>query len=172
MDTLLEVLIGQLKDLHSAETQLITALPKMAKGAVTPALKDAFETHLAQTEQHLRRLEQIGELLEISLTGKKCKAMEGLIEEGAEILKEGAQSPFRDIALVAAAQRVEHYEISGYGTARMLAEQLEAEQVAEILEQTLDEESETDELLTSITQGSIIPDIIAQTPELRIQNIK
>jgi ferritin-like metal-binding protein YciE len=145
METLEDLLEEQLKDLFSAENQLLKALPKMAKRAASPKLKKAFEQHTEQTRQHVERLRDVAERLEIKLSGKTCKAMEGLVKEGQEVLEEDGAGPLIDAALVAAAQRVEHYEISAYGTVRAMAEQLGEKQVAKLLQKTLDEESAADE---------------------------
>jgi len=147
----------ELKDLYSAETQLVTALPKMAKAASSLALKQAFETHLEETKGHVKRLEQIFEMLEGSPKGKKCKAMEGLVEEGAELIKEKAdfEPEALDAGLIGAAQRVEHYEIAAYGTARTFAQQLGDQQAATLLQQTLDEEMAADEKLSALAVGGI-----------------
>jgi ferritin-like metal-binding protein YciE len=145
-----DLLVEELKDLYSAENQLVKALPKMAKAATSDELREAFEEHLEQTETHAQRLEQIGKQLGESMKGKKCKAMEGLVEEGKEVLEEDMESGIRDLALIGAAQRVEHYEIAGYGTARTLAEISGEDKVAKILQETLDEEGETDKKLTEI----------------------
>lgn len=145
-----DLLIEELKDLYSAETQLVRALPKMAKKAETPELKQAFENHLSETMRHAERLEGIMKQLDESPRGKKCLAMEGLIAEGQETMKEDAEPAMLDLALIAAAQKVEHYEIAGYGTARTLAELAGEDEVAETLQETLDEEGKTDKLLTSI----------------------
>src|SRR5689334_550179 len=124
MKTLEDLLAHELKDLYSAEKQLTKALPKMAKAASSDALREAFEGHLEETEEQISRLEQVFEKLELPSRGHKCKAMEGLIEEGKEILEEDMEDNVRDAALIAAAQRVEHYEIAGYGCARTFAELL------------------------------------------------
>jgi ferritin-like metal-binding protein YciE len=145
-----DLLVEELKDLYSAENQLIKALPKMAKAATSEELRTAFETHLAETEEHAARLEKIGKKLGETMKGKKCKAMEGLVEEGKEIMEEDAEPALLDLALIGAAQKVEHYEIAGYGTARTLAEIAGETDVAEILQETLDEEGKTDKLLTEI----------------------
>jgi ferritin-like metal-binding protein YciE len=145
-----DLLVEELKDLFSAENQLLKALPKMAKAADSEELSGAFETHLEQTREHVARLERIGEQLAETMKGKKCKAMEGLVAEGAEIIEEDAAPAMLDLALIGAAQKVEHYEIAGYGTARTLAELAGEKGVAEILQETLNEEGETDKLLTSI----------------------
>jgi ferritin-like metal-binding protein YciE len=147
----------ELKDLYSAESQLVKALPKMAKAASSTGLKKAFTSHLSETKGQVDRLRKVGELLDIKLTGKKCKAMEGLLEEGEEILDADGPEAVIDAALIAAAQRVEHYEISGYGTARTLAEHLGHARAAKLLQQTLDEESAADEKLTAISLGEVLP---------------
>jgi ferritin-like metal-binding protein YciE len=157
MDTLNELLEDELKDLYSAENQLLKALPKMAKKASTATLKDAFTAHLEETKGQVERLNQIGQLLEIKLTGKKCKAMEGLIEEGKEILEEDGNPAVIDAALIGAAQRVEHYEIAAYGTAKAMAEHLGLSEVAGLLDETLDEESAADEKLTTIAVDEVMP---------------
>lgn len=145
-----DLLVEELKDLFSAENQLIKALPKMAKAATSEELREAFETHLEETKEQVARLERIGEQLGESMKGKKCKAMEGLVEEGKEIMEEDAVPAMMDLALIGAAQKVEHYEIAGYGTARTLAELAGETEVAETLQETLDEEGKTDKLLTEI----------------------
>lgn len=145
-----DLLIHELKDLYSAENQLLKALPKMAKAADSEELKQAFEKHLEQTEEQVARLEKIGKQLGETMKGKKCKAMEGLIEEGKETMEEDAEPVMLDLALIGAAQKVEHYEIAGYGTARTLAELAGEDDIAETLQETLDEEGETDKLLTEI----------------------
>ena len=152
LDSLEVVLADQLKDIYSAETQVLKFMPKMVKGASSEALKTAFEEHRKQTEGQLARLDAIGRSLGVKLTGKKCKGMQGLLEEGKEVLEEGGDDPFVDIALIAAAQRVEHYEISAYQAARALAEQVTDGDVARLLQETLDEESATDAKLTELTQ--------------------
>jgi len=156
MESLKELFDEQLKDLYNAEKQLTKALPAMAKKASAASLKEAFTSHLEETNGHVQRLETVGENLEIRLAGKKCKAMEGLIEEGKEILKEKGGGAVTDAALIAAAQRVEHYEISAYGSARALAEQLGFNDAVELLQATLDEESAADEKLNAISLGEIL----------------
>jgi ferritin-like metal-binding protein YciE len=144
--------VDQLKDLHSAESQLVKALPKMAKAASSEALKRGFEKHLEQTKGHVDRLEQIFSALDESPKGKKCAGMEGLIEEGEEIITETSADSELDAGLIAAAQRVEHYEIAAYGTAKTLAELLGDDEAVTLLQQTLDEEKETDEKLTELSK--------------------
>jgi ferritin-like metal-binding protein YciE len=154
LDKLLE---DQLKDIFSAEHQLVKALPKMAKAASAQGLKDAFTSHLEETHGQVDRLQEVGELLEIKLAGKKCKAMEGLIEEGKEVLESDGPGPVIDAALIAAAQRVEHYEIAAYGSVRALAEFLGHAAATKLLQETLDEESAADEKLTEIAEGEVMP---------------
>jgi ferritin-like metal-binding protein YciE len=142
--------IDELKDLYSAENQLVKALPKMAKAADSEDLKAGFEEHLEQTRGHVSRLEEIFKALGESPKGKKCKGMEGLIEEGSEMIKEDPEAEELDAGLIAAAQRVEHYEIAGYGCVRTYAELLGEEDAVELLEETLKEEKETDQKLTEL----------------------
>lgn len=155
LKTLEDLLIHELKDLYSAEKQLLKALPKMAKAATDQDLRSGFEEHLEQTKTHVERLEKISSELGQSLAGHKCKAMEGLVEEGADLIDEDAEDAVRDAGLIAAAQRVEHYEIAGYGTARAIALQLGHDEIADILEETLDEEKETDQRLTELAESKI-----------------
>ena len=153
MSQIKELLIDQLQDLLHAETQLTSALPKMAEAANSPKLKEAFEQHLTQTEGHVARLRKAFELLGENAEAKPCKAMLGLIEEGEETIEEGQgkESMTADLALIAAAQRVEHYEISAYGTARSLARQIGQNDCARLLSHTLGEEESADFLLTAIS---------------------
>lgn len=155
LGTLHDLFVDELKDLYSAEHQLLKTLPKLAKAASNPELKAAFEEHLEQTKTHAERLETICEKLEFSPKGKKCKAMEGLIEEGAEVLEATGEPSVKDAALIAAAQRVEHYEMAGYGCARTFAQVLGFNDAADLLQQTLDEEGETDKRLTDIAESSV-----------------
>jgi ferritin-like metal-binding protein YciE len=155
MESMQDLYLHELKDLYNAEKQILQALPKMAKKASHEELRRAFEEHQATTEEQVRRLETIFDDLKQSPTGKKCKGMEGLIEEGEEILKEQADPDVRDAALIGAAQRVEHYEIAGYGTARTYARQLGFNNHVELLQRTLDEEGQTDERLTKLAEGRI-----------------
>ena len=152
INSLRELYVEQLRDLYDAENQLIKALPKMAKGATSDELRQGIEEHLEQTRAHAERLEQIFEQLGEKAKGKKCKAMQGLIEEGQETLEEDMEEDTKDAAIIAAAQRVEHYEISGYGTARTYANLLEESEAAELLEETLNEEKETDQKLTQLAE--------------------
>jgi len=150
-----ELLVDELRDLYSAENQLVKALPKMAKGATSPELKRAIERHLEETKRQVERLNQVGEQLEVKLTGKKCKAMEGLIEEGKEIIEEDMEESAADAGIIGAAQKVEHYEIAAYGTARTHASLLGYNKVAKLLQQTLDEEGATDKKLTALAESII-----------------
>ena len=153
VETLSELFVEQLRDLYDAENQLIKALPKMAEGATSDELRQGFEEHLEQTKAHAQRIEQIFEQLGEKAKGKKCKAMEGLVKEGAETLDEDMDENVKDAALIAAAQRVEHYEIAGYGTARTYANLLGEDEAAFLLEETLKEEKETDAKLTQLAEG-------------------
>lgn len=155
LKTLDDLLIDELKDLYSAENQLVKALPKMAKAANSKKLSKAFTKHLEQTRGQVERLDEIFESLEASPRGKKCKAMEGLIAEGKELIEEDADPNVKDAALIGAAQRVEHYEIAAYGTARTLAALLGHDDVAKLLQETLDEEAETDRNLTELAETEI-----------------
>jgi ferritin-like metal-binding protein YciE len=155
LESLQDLLVAELKDLYSAENQLVKALPKMAKAASNEKLRDGFLEHLEQTKGHVERLEQACEELEVSPKGKKCAAMEGLIEEGSELLKEDATPAVLDAALIAAAQKVEHYEIASYGSARTFAKVLGLDNVAKLLQQTLDEEGATDKKLTKLAESEV-----------------
>ena len=147
-----ELYIDELKDLYNAENQLVKALPKMAKAASSEELRQGFEKHLEQTKGHVQRLEKIFQALGESPKGKTCKGMQGLIEEGSEVTEEGYEGNVMDAALIGAAQRVEHYEIAGYGTVRSMAETLGEANHVSLLEETLEEEKETDEKLTELAE--------------------
>ncbi len=147
-----ELYVEELKDIYNAENQLVRALPKLAKAAASDELRQGFEEHLEQTKGHVARLEQIFEALEESPKGKKCAGMEGLVEEGSEVLKEGLEGAVLDAALIGAAQRVEHYEIAAYGTVIAFAQTLGESDQAALLEETLSEEKETDEKLTELAK--------------------
>jgi ferritin-like metal-binding protein YciE len=155
MNPLEELLVHELKDLYSAENQIIKALPKMIKAASSPDLKKAFERHLEETKRQVERLNQIGEALETKLSGQKCKGMEGVIEEGKEIMAEDFDGDTLDAGLIGAAQKVEHYEIATYGTARTHASLLGYNKIAKLLQQTLDEEGATDKKLTALAESVI-----------------
>lgn len=152
LDNLKELYVEELKDLYNAENQLVKALPKMAKAATSPALKQGFEKHLKETKVHIERLETIFDALGESPKGKKCKAMEGLLEEGADVIEENATDEVRDVALIAAAQRVEHYEMAGYGCVRTYAQLLGENKAMKLLQTTLDEEGKTDQALTKLAE--------------------
>jgi len=151
-DNLKELYVEELKDLYSAENQLVKALPKMAKAASSGELRQGFEKHFEQTKGHVQRLEKVFQALEESPKGKKCKGMEGLIEEGAEVMEEDFEGSLMDAALIGAAQRVEHYEIAAYGTVCAFAKELGQAEQASLLTETLEEEKETDEKLTELAQ--------------------
>jgi ferritin-like metal-binding protein YciE len=148
-----ELYVDELKDIYSAETQLVKALPKMAKAASSDELRSGFEEHLEQTKGHVARLEQIFKALGEKPTGKKCKGMEGLIEEGSEAAGEDYEDDVKDQALIGAAQRVEHYEIAAYGTVRAIAEKLGEDAAVTLLGETLEEEKETDKKLTELADS-------------------
>jgi ferritin-like metal-binding protein YciE len=159
LSNLEDVLINELRDLYNAESQLIKALPMMAKGASNTNLKEAFESHLSETREHVERLEKIGEILGAKLTGKTCKAMQGLVAEGEEAMKEESDNPtLIDALLIGAAQRVEHYEMAAYGTARAMAEVLQKPEIVNLLQETLDEESAADQTLTEISEDEVLPE--------------
>jgi len=152
LNTLRDMFVDELKDLYSAENQLLKALPKMAKAATSANLKRAFESHLKETQGQVERLEQVFETLDESPKGKKCKAMEGLVEEGAEWMKEDADPDVMDAGLIACAQRVEHYEMAGYGCVRTYAQLLGETKVSGLLQKTLDEEGAADKKLTELAK--------------------
>src|SRR6188472_2533565 len=162
LESLQDLFVSELKDLYSAENQLLKAIPKMAKAATSKELRAGFEKHLKQTEGHVDRLTTIFEALDASPKGKKCKAMEGLIEEGSEVIEEDMDPDVKDAALIAAAQRVEHYEIAGYGCVRTYAQLLGHSKAAKLLQQTLDEEGDTDKALTKLAESITVE---AEAPE-------
>lgn len=151
-DSLRQLYVDELRDLYNAETQLTKALPKMAKASSNDELRQAFEEHLRQTSEQVSRLEQIFEMLGEKPTGKKCLGMEGLVKEGSETMKEDYEDAIMDAAIIGAAQRVEHYEIAGYGTVREFAEILGEDEHVSLLEETLEEEKQTDEKLTQLAE--------------------
>lgn len=156
VENLRELYIDMLKDIYSAETQLTKALPKMAKAAGAKELQQAFEAHLKETEEHVKRLDKLFESFEKSPRGEKCQAMEGLVEEGEDLIKKKDVEPdVLDAGLIAAAQKVEHYEISSYGTVRRWAELLGDSEGEKLLRQTLDEEKKTDEKLNKLAMSGI-----------------
>ena len=148
-----ELLVEELKDLYSAESQLLKTLPRITKTTNSEELKSAFEAHLKETKVHAERLDAIMEELGESPRGKKCKAMEGLVEEGKEMMEEDGEPAVLDLGLIGAAQKVEHYEIAGYGCARTLAELVGETKIAKTLQQTLNEEGDADKLLTEVAMG-------------------
>ena len=147
-----DLYLDELRDLHNAENQLVKALPKMAKASSSDELREGFEQHLEQTKGHVERLEQIFEAMDESPKGKKCAGMEGLVKEGSEVMEEDFDGAVMDAALIGAAQRVEHYEIAAYGTVIAFANQLGESEHASLLKDTLEEEKETDQKLTSLSQ--------------------
>jgi ferritin-like metal-binding protein YciE len=159
--TLQDLYVDELKDLYSAEHQILKALPKMAKAVSTPQLAKALTDHLAQTKEQVVRLDKIFKMLEVSPKGKTCKAMEGLLEEGKEVISEDADPTVRDAAIIAAAQRVEHYEMAGYGCVRTFAHLLGDEQAADLLQKTLDEEGAADKKLTKLAETIINVEAVA-----------
>jgi ferritin-like metal-binding protein YciE len=152
LNSLRDLLIDELRDLHDAENRLVKALPKMAKAASHDELKEGFQEHLEQTRDHVDRLERCFKLLGEKARSKTCHAMKGLIEEGNEAIQEDAPEAIRDAKMIGAAQRIEHYEIAGYGTARAFAETLGETKVANLLQETLDEEGDTNKKLTAIAE--------------------
>lgn len=157
LQNLQDLFIHELRDLYNAEQQLVTALPKMAQAASTPELKDAFNHHLEQTRNHVNRLDSVFSDLGTTSSGEECEAMKGLIKEGEEIISATTGSnAVKDAALIAAAQRVEHYEIAGYGTVRTYAQELGHGKAADLLQETLDEESKANKKLTSLAEGGLL----------------
>jgi ferritin-like metal-binding protein YciE len=155
LETMRDLLVHEIRDIYNAEQQILKALPKMVKAAENPTLAQALQTHLRETEEQVVRLERVFEELGVPARGKKCKGMEGLLEEGKEILEEEGSPLVKDAAMIGAAQKVEHYEIAAYGTVKSMAELLGLAQVAQLLDQTLQEEMATDELLTHIAEGQV-----------------
>jgi ferritin-like metal-binding protein YciE len=155
LETLRDLLVHELRDIYNAEQQIIKALPKMVKAAENPTLAQALQTHLRETEEQVVRLERVFEELGVPARGRKCKGMEGLIEEGKEILEEEGGTAVKDAALIGAAQKVEHYEMAAYGTVKSMAELLGLGTVVQLLDQTLQEEMAADELLTHIAEGQV-----------------
>jgi ferritin-like metal-binding protein YciE len=163
LNTLQKLYTDELRDLYNAENQLLKALPKMAKAASSEELKEAFEKHLEQTKGHVKRLEQVFEELDEKPKGKTCRAMKGLIEEGSEILQQEGEESILDAGIIVAAQKVEHYEIASYGSVRTFAHLLGQNKAAELLQTTLDEESETNELLNRLAGSTINPEALMET---------
>ncbi len=165
METLNDLLQDELKDIYDAEKQLTKALPKLAKKASAQELKSAFEEHLRQTEEHIQRLEQVFDQLGMPAKGKKCKGMQNLIAEGDDLIGDAETDDARDAVMIAAAQKVEHYEIASYGTVRTWANLLGHDDVASLLEETLDEEKETDQRLTELAESFINVDAAGDAAE-------
>ena len=163
LQNLQRLYVNELRDLYSAENQLLKALPKMAKGASSNELKERFKEHLEQTKGHVDRLEQIFQQLEQSPKGKTCHGMKGLIEEGSEILKQDGEDSVLDAGIIVAAQKVEHYEIASYGSVRTFAKLLNQEEAARLLQSTLDEESETNEKLNQLAEGIVNPEAVIES---------
>jgi ferritin-like metal-binding protein YciE len=155
LESLRDLLVSQLQDLYDAEHQITKALPKMAKAATSPELKTAFQKHLKETEGQIERLDEVFKALNEKATRKTCKATQGLIAEGEEVIKEDAEPEVRDAALIAAAQRVEHYEMAGYGTVGAYAKLLKEKTVLKLLQATFAEEKATDEALTVLAESTI-----------------
>ena len=155
LNSLQDLYIDELKDIYFAENLLTKALPKMQAKATNPKLKQAFETHLGQTQNQIKRLDQIFEMLGVNEKSKPCKAMQGIVAEGEEMMSEDATPEVADAALISSGQRAEHYEIAGYGTLRTYAEELGLPDQAKLLQATLDEEIETDQLLTKLAESRI-----------------
>jgi len=162
LETLEDVFVEQIADLYSAEQQLVQALPKMVQAAHSDELRKAFEEHLEQTKGHVTRLEEIKSHVSQAIPVESCEAMQGLLKEGEEVIGAQGDGAALDAALIAAAQRVEHYEIAGYGTARTLADQLGYDRAEELLDETLDEEAKADKLLTKIATGGMLSSGINQ----------
>jgi len=162
LESLKDLYIEQLQDLYSAETQLVEALPKMAEAATASDLKKGFLDHLRQTQEHVRRLERIFKDLGEDADKQTCEGMKGLIKEGSEMIKMKGEDAARDAGLIAAAQRVEHYEIAAYGTVRTYAELLGNDQHVSLLDKTLTEEEETDERLTQLAESHINEEALAR----------
>ncbi len=165
LDTLKTLYTNELRDLYNAEGQLLKALPKMAKAASSEELKDAFGKHLEQTKSHVERLEEVFEDIGEKPKGKTCRAMKGLVEEGSEILQEDGEESVIDAGIIVAAQKVEHYEIAGYGSVRTFAQLLGKDRSAELLQTTLEEESEANELLNKLAEDIVNPEALME-PEL------
>ena len=152
-ESIRQLYIDELRDLYNAEMQLVKALPKMAKASSNSELRQGFEEHLRQTSEHVSRLEQIFETLDEKPTGKKCLGMDGLVKEGAETINGNYEGAVMDVAIIGAAQRIEHYEIAGYGTVRTLAQLLGEDEHMNLLEQTLEEKKQTDQKLTQLAES-------------------
>jgi ferritin-like metal-binding protein YciE len=155
LETVTDLFLAELRDLYSAENQLVDALPKMADAASSAELKQAFTHHLEETNKHVTRLDEVFTKLNEDPKGETCEAMKGLVKEGEEFIHAKGEPEVRDAGLIGAAQRVEHYEMAGYGTAKTLAQRLGFQDIAKILESTLNEEKAADQKLTSVAQGNV-----------------
>jgi ferritin-like metal-binding protein YciE len=153
VDTIEKLFVDELKGLYSAENQITKALPKVAKASTSEDLRAAFESHLGETEEQIKRLEEIFTMLDVSPKGKTCVAMKGLLEEGSEVLEDTQEGAVRDAAMISAAQRVEHYEMAGYGSVRTYAELLGQDEIVALLSETLEEEKSADSKLTEISKS-------------------
>jgi ferritin-like metal-binding protein YciE len=153
VDTVEKLFVNELKDLYSAEKQITRALPKMAKAATSEELRNAFETHLRETEGQIERLDRIFEIVGKTASGKTCEGIKGIIKEGSSTMGETQKGGIRDAAMISAAQRVEHYEMAAYGTVRTMAEMMGQKEIANLLQQTLNEEGNTDHKLTQIAMN-------------------
>lgn len=153
VSTMEELLIDELKDIYNAEKQITRALPKMVKATTSPELRQAFESHLEETQGQIERLDKVFEILGRSARGKTCHGMQGVLEEGAEVIEDTKKSPLRDAALISAAQRVEHYEMAAYGCVREYARLLGQKEIVQLLEQTLEEEKAAGEKLSSLSES-------------------
>jgi ferritin-like metal-binding protein YciE len=164
LESVTDLLIAELRDLRDAENQLVEALPKMAEAASSNELRSAFSHHLGETRTHVKRLDDVFNKLNEKASGESCQAMKGLVKEGEEFIDAKGQPDVKDAGLIGAAQRVEHYEMAGYGTARTLAKRLGFNDIAETLQQTLDEEAAADEKLTAIAEGNVNPTAATMSP--------
>jgi ferritin-like metal-binding protein YciE len=165
LDSLHKLYVEELRDVYNAENQLLKALPKMAKAASSEELKQALEDHLEETQGHIERLDEVFEALGENSKGKTCQAMKGLIEEGSEILSEKGEESVLDAGIIAAAQKVEHYEMATYGTLRTWANLLGQEEAAELLQETLNEEGDADQRLNELAEEIVNPEALAQSEE-------
>jgi ferritin-like metal-binding protein YciE len=165
LDSVQDLLIAELRDLHDAEKQLVEALPKMAEAASSRELKNAFTHHLEETKKHVTRLDEVFKNLNEKASGETCEAMKGLVKEGEEFIHAEGKPEIRDAGLIGAAQRVEHYEMAGYGTARTLAKRLGLHDISQTLQKTLEEEATADEKLTAVAEGNVNPTATKMAPK-------
>lgn len=163
-DSIKDLLTLELQDMYSAEIQILDALPKMEEAASTQSLKRAFQEHRQVTQRQVERLEEVCKMLGIEAEGETCEAMEGLVEEGEELMDELQEGPVLDAALIGAAQKVEHYEIAGYGTITAMLKSMGEQKAADLMSQTLKEEKNTDELLTQLAEGEVNPAALGRQP--------